>query len=206
MLGPQGSGKGTQAQRLAAATGAVHIATGDLVRAEIAAGTALGRAVQGYNDRGELVPDDLIMQLVKPALMAPRHWILDGFPRDETQARTLDVMLAEAGVRLDCAIMLHAPDDDLAARLLGRRQSRATGKIYNVAFDPPPPDDPGPFVTRSDDTPEEIRRRLEIYHRETAPLEAYYAAQGLLEPIDARAPIDAVAAAILSALARRGAL
>ena len=206
MLGPQGSGKGTQAQRLAAATGAVHIATGDLVRAEIGAGTALGRLVQVYNDRGELVPDDLIMQLVKPALMAPRHWVLDGFPRDEAQARTLDAMLAEAQVTLDCAIMLGAPDDALVARLLGRRQSRATGKIYNTVFDPPPPDDPGPFVTRSDDTPEEIRRRLEIYHRETAPLEGFYAARGLLEPIDAGKQIDDVATAILSALSRRGTL
>lgn len=202
VLGPQGSGKGTQAQRLAAATGAAHIATGDLVRAEIARDSALGRAVKGYNDRGELVPNDLIMQLVVPALTAPRHWILDGFPRDERQARLLDAMLDGAGVRLDRVIVLEAPDDALTERLLGRRQSRATGKIYNLVTDPPPADDPGPFVQRDDDTPEDIARRLALYHQETEPLEGYYDAQGLLERIDARGPIEAVAEAIQRALRR----
>lgn len=200
MLGPQGAGKGTQAQRLAATTGALHISTGDLVRAEIARGSALGQAVKGYNDRGELVPDTLIMQLVEPALTAPRHWILDGFPRDERQARILDAMLAGAHVQLDRVIVLDAPDDELITRLLGRRQSRSTGKVYNLVTDPPPADDPGPFVQRDDDTPADIARRLAIYHRATKPLEGYYAAQGLLQKIDARGPIDAVADDILRAL------
>ena len=199
LLGPPGSGKGTQAQRLAAMTGARHISTGDLVRAEIEAGTELGRRIKDYNDRGELVPDEMILGLVRPYLTTG-SWILDGFPRDEAQARALDVMLNELGVDLDRVVMLVAPDDALITRLLGRVQSVATGKTYHVTYDPPPADDPGPFVRRADDTPEDVRRRLEIYHAQTEPLQAYYAGRGLLTQVDARGPIDALTEAILRAL------
>ncbi len=200
LLGPPGAGKGTQSQRLAERLGARHIATGDLVRAEIAAGTELGRQVRGYYERGELVPNSLIVGLVRPCLTPDGGWILDGFPRDEQQARTLDAALREAGVALDRVIALEVPDDELVRRLSGRRQSASTGKVYHLAYNPPPPDDPGPLVRRADDDPEDIKRRLEVYHAETEPLKAYYAAQGLLTPIDASGPIDAVSAEIEKAL------
>lgn len=200
LLGPPGAGKGTQAERLAALTGARHLATGDLVRAEIAAGTPLGHAIQGYNDRGELVPDEIVVALIKPYLLTTESWILDGFPRDEAQAGALDGILDEAGVRLDRVILLDCPDADLADRLLGRRKSVATGITYNLILDPPPATDPGPYIRRTDDTPEDVGRRLEVYHTETEPLVRCYSARGLLTTIDACSSMDATTEAILQAL------
>src|SRR5438067_1855214 len=201
LLGPQGAGKGTQAQQLSALTGAQHIATGDMVRAQIQAKTALGRAIKSYNDRGGFVPDELIVAMVQPVLKAAPSWILDGFPRTVVQAHALDAALHEIGVTLDRVVTLHAPDDELMARLTGRRQSQATGRIYHLLTNPPPPDDPGPFIQRVDDTPAKIRRRLALYHTATEPLKEYYAARGLLVEIDACAPIATVTEAILRAVA-----
>jgi len=204
LIGPQGAGKGTQGQRLASLTGAKHLATGDLVRAEIRAGTDLGRRIQEYNDRGELVPDEIMVEImvemVEPHLTAGGSWILDGFPRDDAQARALDALLEQTGTRLDRVIVLQAPDEALVKRLSGRRQSKATGKTYHLEYDPPPPSDPGPFVQRVDDTPEDIRRRLEIYHRETEPLMRYYAGRDLLTEVNADQPIDAVTEDIVRTL------
>ncbi|GAC1472908.1 MAG: hypothetical protein PVSMB7_26160 [Chloroflexota bacterium] len=200
LIGPQGSGKGTQGERLAAITGAKHLATGDLVRAEIGSKTPLGLTIKQYNDSGELVPDDIMLRLVQPALANTESWILDGYPRDEAQAKALDEMLAGVGVQLDRVIVLDAPDDALIARLRGRVQSRATGITYHTHFNPPPPTDPGPFQRRADDTPEDIRRRLEIYHTETRPLSHYYGERGLLTEIVADQPMDAVTDAIMRAL------
>jgi len=142
LLGPQGAGKGTQAQRLAALTGARHISTGDLVRAEIKAGTPLGRAIKGYNDRGELVPDDIIVTMVMEHLSNAESWIMDGFPRTQAQARVLDAALQAGGSEIDAVVALEAPDADLVERLCGRRTSEATGNIYHVTTNPPPPTTP----------------------------------------------------------------
>lgn len=203
LLGPQGAGKGTQAERLARITGVPYIATGDMVRAEIQAGTSLGRAIKEYNSRGELVPDEIIMALVKARLLACDSWILDGFPRTEAQAVGLDAILASAGAALDRVAALEAPDAVLIERLSSRWQSASTGRIYNLPNNPPGADDPGPFTQREDDKPAAIRRRLEIYHSETAPLKSYYAARGLLTEIDARLPIETVSTAILQSLGLR---
>jgi adenylate kinase len=200
LLGPQGAGKGTQAQRLCALIGAQHIATGDMVRAQIQANTALGQVIKGYNDRGAFVPDELIVAMVQPLLKTARSWILDGFPRAVVQARALDMALDEMGVTLDRVVILHAPDDELMVRLTGRRQSQATGRIYHVLTNPPPKDDPGPFIQRVDDTPAAIRRRLALYHMATEPLQEYYAARGLLVRVDACAPIATVTEAIVRAV------
>jgi adenylate kinase len=205
LLGPQGAGKGTQAQRLADRVGAAHISTGDIVRAEIKSGSELGKKVQEYNDRGELVPDEIIVEMAKPYLDDADSWLLDGFPRNEAQAKALDTALQDIGEDLDAVVALEAPDDALVGRLSGRRQSQATGKIYHVDYDPPPEDgdDPGPFVQRDDDAEEAIRRRLEIYHDQTEPLKDYYADRDLLITVDAEQEIPQVTEEILAAVGRK---
>jgi adenylate kinase len=200
LLGPQGAGKGTQAQRLGKETGAKHISTGDLVRAEIKSGSELGQKIKNYNDRGDLVPDEIIVQMMRPYLDDADSWILDGFPRNESQAGALDEMLKEIDAELDAAVALEAPDEALVERLSGRRTSEATGNIYHVEYDPPPEDseeDPGPFVQRKDDTEESIRRRLEVYHEQTEPLKGYYADRGILVTVDAMQDIPKVTEDIL---------
>jgi adenylate kinase len=205
LLGPQGAGKGTQAKRLADRSGATHISTGDIVRAEIKSGSELGKKVQEYNDKGELVPDEIIVEMAKPYLDDAGAWLLDGFPRNEAQAKALDAALEEIGENLDAVVALEAPDEDLVERLSGRRQSQATGKIYHVDYDPPPEngDDPGPFVQREDDAEEAIRRRLEIYHDQTEPLKDYFARRDLLVSVDAGQEIQKVTEDILVAVGRK---
>ena len=208
LLGPQGAGKGTQAQRLSKKTGANHISTGDIVRAEIKSGSELGQNVDDFNDRGELVPDEIIVEMAKPYLDDADAWLLDGFPRNEAQAKALDDALKDLGIELDAAVALEAPDDELVERLSGRRTSDATGRVYHVEHDPPPEDpgeDPGPFVQRKDDTEEAIRRRLAIYHEQTEPLKDYYEERGLLTTVDARKSISEVTEEILSAVGEDGA-
>lgn len=201
LFGPQGAGKGTQAQRLAEKTGAKHVATGDLVRAEIKQGTELGRKIQDYNDRGELVPDEIIVEMARPHLEGD-GWLLDGFPRNESQAETLDQGLSDMGQKLDAVVALEASDEELVQRLSGRRTSQATGQVYHVDHDPPPEDgsDEGPFIQREDDTEEAIRNRLRIYHEQTEPLKDYYAEQGLLTTVDATQSIPEVTEDMLRAL------
>jgi adenylate kinase len=208
LLGPQGAGKGTQAQRLSKKTGAKHISTGDIVRAEIKSGSPLGRKVQDFNDRGELVPDEIIVEMAKPYLDDADAWLLDGFPRNEAQAKALEDALKDLDIELDAAVALEAPDEELVERLSGRRTSDATGRVYHVEHDPPPEDseeDPGPFVQRKDDTEEAIRRRLAIYHEQTEPLKGYYEERGLLTTVDARKPIPEVTEEILAAVGEDGA-
>ena len=203
LLGPQGAGKGTQAQRISRETGAKHISTGDLVRAEIKSGSGLGQKIRDYNDRGDLVPDEIIVEMMRPYLDEADSWILDGFPRNESQAEALDKMLTEIDARLDAAVALEAPDDLLVERLSGRRTSESTGRIYHAEYDPPPEDadeDPGPFVQRKDDKVEAIRHRLRIYHEQTEPLKDYYADRGILVTVDATRSITEVTGDILEAV------
>jgi adenylate kinase len=177
-----------------------HVSTGDIVRGEIHSGGPLGESLRRYNDRGELVPDEVMLQLIRPILRETPDWILDGFPRDIAQARALDSVLREEKRQLDRVVSLEIPDQALAERLAGRRQSESTGSVYNVILNPPPPNDPGPFVTRADDAPARIRRRLELYHTVTEPLKQYYAQQGLLVPVDANGSIDQVRDRVFQAL------
>jgi adenylate kinase len=205
-LGPQGGGKGTQAQRISRETGAKHISTGDLVRAEIKSGSELGQTIKDYNDRGDLVPDEIIVEMMKPYLDEADSWILDGFPRNESQAEALDKMLKEIDAELDAAVAMEAPDDLLVERLSGRRTSESTGNIYHAEYDPPPdnPDeDPGPFVQREDDKEEAIRHRLKIYHDQTEPLKHYYAGRGILVTVDATQGIPEVTEDVLEAVGKK---
>jgi adenylate kinase len=170
------------------------------VRAEIKSGSELGQTIKNYNDRGELVPDEIIIEMMKPYLDEADSWILDGFPRNQAQAEALDEMLEEIDAELDAAVALEAPDAALIERLSGRRTSEATGRIYHVEYDPPPEngeEDPGPFIQRKDDTEEALRRRLEVYHEHTEPLKDYYAERGILATVDAAQGIPEVTADIL---------
>ena len=206
LLGPQGAGKGTQAQRISEKTGAKHIATGDLVRAEIKSGSELGQTIKDYNDRGDLVPDGIIVEMMKPYLDEADSWILDGFPRNESQAEALDAMLKQIDAELDAAVALEAPDDLLVERLSGRRTSESTGRIYHADYDPPPEDpaeDPGPFIQREDDKEESIRHRLKIYHDQTEPLKHYYADRGILATVDATQAIPEVTEDVLGSVEKK---
>jgi adenylate kinase len=200
-MGPQGAGKGTQAAKLEKETGATHIETGDLVRSEIKQETELGQKIKEYSDKGELVPDEIIIDMTKPYLDENDSWILDGFPRNQEQAKALDEALDEIGEKIDRVIVLEADDDELVKRLSGRRQSEATGEIYHVEHNPPPDEgsdeDAGPFVQRDDDTEEAIRTRLDTYHEQTEPLKDYYEEQGILVTIDASKDIDEVTKDVL---------
>jgi adenylate kinase len=202
IMGPQGAGKGTQAAKLEEETGATHIETGDLVRTEIKQETELGQKIKEYSDKGELVPDEIIIDMTKPYLEENDSWILDGFPRNKEQAKALDEALEEIGEQVDKVIVLEADDDALVERLSGRRQSDATGEIYHVEHNPPPEDDeedPGPFVQRDDDTEDAIRTRLETYHEQTEPLKDYYEEKGILVTVDASKDIDEVTEEVLKA-------
>jgi adenylate kinase len=181
VLGPQGSGKGTQAAGIAAERGIPHVSTGEMFRSAIEADTELGRKVEPILAGGELVPDDLTVALIRERLSAPdaaRGFVLDGFPRNLAQAQALDAMLAEIGRRLD-AVLFFDLDDDVATERL-RRRARDEN--------------------REDDTPEVIARRLEIYHEQTEPVVELYRATGKLVPLHADRSIAEVAAEIRDAL------
>jgi adenylate kinase len=200
LLGPQGSGKGTQAELLSQRIHAQHIAMGDIVRSEIGSGSPLGESLRQYNDRGELVPDETILQLIRPRLREGPEWILDGFPRDREQARALDGVLRGEDCPIDKVVALEIPEVAISERLAARRQSKSTGAVYNLVHNPPPPDDPGPFLSRADDAPDKIQRRLELYHALTEPLKQFYEGQGLLALVDANGTIDEVRDRIFRAL------
>ncbi len=181
LLGPPGVGKGTQGSRLVDEFGWVRIATGDLLRAARREGTALGKKAQGYMDRGELVPDDLIVAMVREHLQGldPDTVVLfDGFPRTVSQAVSLDAMLPEVGRKVDGVLLFEASDEVILKRISGRRSS-PEGRVYNVYFDPPKVEGKcdvtgSALVHREDDRPETVQRRLEVYREQTAPLVSYY--------------------------------
>lgn len=181
LLGPQGSGKGTQASRIAAEYGLAHVATGDMLRTAIAAGTDLGRKVAPILDQGHLVPDELMIELIRERLAMPdadAGFVLDGFPRTMVQADALDRMLREIGRELTIVFELQVPDEVCVERLLRRAELEG----------------------RPDDTPEAIRTRLALYHSETAPLVEHYRATGNLVGIHADEPVESVFAEIQDAL------
>ena len=208
LLGPPGAGKGTQAARLVEATGLVHVATGDMFRENVRGGTELGLLAKSYMDRGELVPDEVTIAMLRERLDRPdaaAGSLLDGFPRTTEQARALDDALAQRGQAVDAALLIDVPPDEVRARLGGRWTCAADGAVYHETNNPPAAagvcDGCGAALTqRDDDTPAAIDRRLTVYERQTAPLIAFYEAAGRLVRIDgARAPAD-VSADLLAAL------
>ncbi len=207
LLGSPGVGKGTQGVRLSRALDWAHVSTGDLLRAALREGTALGLEARGYMDAGDLVPDDVIIGLVQEHLaeLGPeRGVIFDGFPRTVAQAEALDEALAGQQRGVDRVALLEADDSVLFKRISGRRSS-PSGRVYNVYFDPPRRegfcDDTGePLIHRADDQPDTVRTRLAVYHELTAPLVGYYDARGLLSRVHAEGGIDEVQAALRGAL------
>jgi adenylate kinase len=192
-LGPPGAGKGTVAHRVMNDLKLVQISTGDLLRAAVKAGTELGKQAKNYMDKGELVPDSLVISLLKERIAQPDckgGFILDGFPRTIPQAEAL----VAAGVAIDKVVNFNLSDAVIVRRLSGRRIHKTTGKIYNVnpeGYPPPPPDMPaGELIQRDDDKPEAIQNRLVVYRRQTEPLIAYYTAKGLLADIDAAQDLE----------------
>lgn len=214
LLGRQGSGKGTQAERLSALYEVPHVSTGDAFRAAAKAGTELGKTVQSYMERGELVPDEVVVGVIKEHLFgpgAPEGFVLDGFPRNVAQAEALEAMAAPRGI--DLCVDLEANTEEVLRRLSARRVCANCGATYNLVTNPPKVPGRcdvcgGPLYQRDDDTEEAIRRRLEIYESETAPVIAWYAERGFLTRVDATGTPDEVTARVVSAVeaarARRG--
>lgn len=201
LLGPPGAGKGTQADRLRDDFGLPHISTGDMLRAQVAEETALGKQAKRYMDAGDLVPDEVIVGMITERVAdddARDGFLLDGFPRNETQADVLAEALKGLDRQLGAALLIEVSDDDLVHRLAGRRVCvKNPGHIYHVDFDPPKHEgicdqDGSRLIQRDDDREETIRHRLEVYHQQTEPLIAYYDRAGLLRRFDGTRSPDEV--------------
>jgi adenylate kinase len=199
LLGPPGAGKGTQATHLVDDFGLPYIATGDILRAAVKDGTELGKKAKEYMDAGELVPDEVIVGVVAERLDAGDTrdgFVLDGFPRTIPQAQALDRSLEAMGRRLTAVLCIEVPDDVLVKRISGRRLC-PDGHVYHVDFDPPKQEgvcdhDGKPLEQRPDDAPDKVKRRLEVYHEQTAPLVDYYDERGVLQRFDGTRTPDEV--------------
>lgn len=200
IMGPPGAGKGTQAGRISECYGIPHISTGDIFRAAIKAGTELGMKLKGYLDAGQLVPDEVTIEVIKERLREPdcsKGFLLDGFPRTIPQAEALDSMLKELGTHLNAVLNIVVSNDVLLRRLTGRRICRKCGAPYHVEFNPPAVPGVcdrcgGELYQRSDDTEETVKERLDVYARQTAPVLRYYKEQGLLREINGELEIEDV--------------
>lgn len=200
LLGPPGSGKGTQAELLSKKYGIPHIAMGDILREEVARGTSLGKKVNVYMSKGELVPDEIVIEVLKERIKKPdckNGFILDGFPRTLNQAKALDAMLDELGFRIDAVVYIDVPDEEIVRRLSLRRTCRVCGRVYNLHYNPPKQDGKcdvcgGELFIRDDDKPDVIRNRLKVYNEQTRPLVSYYEESKLLVRVDGVNSIDNV--------------
>ena len=194
LLGAPGAGKGTQAAKLVEEFATPHISTGDMLRAAVAAGTELGKQAKAYMDAGQLVPDQLVIDLVKERLAEPdaqKGFMLDGFPRNIAQAETLDAELKDMGVELDAALLVDVPFDVIVERLSSRRTCRACGYTAPAGTDTCPRCG-GEMYQRDDDKPETINKRLDTYQNQTQPLIDYYKSHGILKAVDGNRAVDEV--------------
>jgi len=206
LLGPPGAGKGTQCKRIVEKYGMAHLSSGDILRAERAAGSQLGKKAQGYMDRGDLVPDNLIIDMMIGAIKkAPKGYVLDGFPRTVNQAEGLDAALTKAGEKIDAIVSLQVPDEAILSRMTGRRSCPVCGAVYHVVNLKPKVDnkcdkDSAELVQRKDDTPEVVANRLKTYHEQTAAVIGYYKKNNAIINIDSNKDINEVTADIFKKL------
>ncbi|HNS37914.1 MAG TPA: adenylate kinase [Anaerolineaceae bacterium] len=208
LLGPPGAGKGTQAEIIAEKYGLAHISSGDLFRENLRLQTELGQMAQSYINRGELVPDDVTIAMIRERLTRPdcaQGVLLDGFPRTPAQADALALMLAEGGSGVDCVPYISVPAAVLIERLSGRWTCRSAGHVYHEKFNPPQvpgicDEDGSELYQRDDDKPATVERRIHVYLEQTAPLIAYYRQRNLLVEVDGQQPIEAVTVAMLAAI------
>lgn len=192
LLGPPGAGKGTQAQRLVERLKVPQISTGDLLRAAVREGTDLGKQAKEYMERGELVPDSIVVGMLEERVKADdckTGCILDGFPRAVSQAEALGEMFSGLGRALDHVVSIEVPEEELVKRLTGRRSCPKCGAMFHVMFSPPKKEGVcdkcgGELITRADDNEDTIRNRIAVYREQTEPLKKFYQKQGLLRPID----------------------
>jgi adenylate kinase len=209
LLGPPGSGKGTQGERLQADLRLPYYATGDILRAAVRDGTDLGKEAKGYMDKGDLVPDEVIIGMISERIEgseAADGFILDGFPRTTAQAEALDEAIERLQRRLTAAILIDVTDDEVVRRLSGRRTCIDGGHIFHVEFDPPKQEGVcdacgGKLEIREDDKPKVVRHRLEQYHDKTEPLVAYYEKKGILKRVEGDQSPDEVEERIRGLLA-----
>jgi len=208
LLGAPGTGKGTQGARLRERYGVAHVATGDLLREAVEQGTELGREAKRYMDAGQLVPDELVLGLVRERLDREGRdagFLLDGFPRTVAQAEALERLLEERATPLDHVVLLDVSEEEIVERLSGRRVCSGCGRLYHVRFSPPAEegvcDECGAeLVVREDDREETVRKRLEVYRRKTQPLLDFYERRGLLRRVDGVGTVDKVAERVAAAL------
>jgi adenylate kinase len=208
LLGPPGAGKGTQAKLVSSKLDLPHISSGDLFREHLKAQTELGKLAQGYINRGELVPDDVTISMVRERLSRPdcrNGALLDGFPRTPAQAEALDAMLAEFDAKVDVVPYIQVPAEVLIERLTGRWTCRAEGHVYHKKFNPPKKDricdlDGSELYQRDDDQVETVTNRIQVYLNQTLPLLSYYRQQGVLVEVDGSLPIEGESGQLLAAL------
>jgi adenylate kinase len=208
LVGPPGAGKGTQAQFIASHLAIPKISTGDIFRYNVSQGTPLGRQAKEYMDRGDLVPDEVTIAMVRDRLGeddAADGFLLDGFPRNVPQAETLKKQLLDWEQRLTVVLELVVDEDEVVRRLSGRRTCRRCERVWHIMFDPPTRDGicdacGGELFQRDDDREETVRHRLEVYKKQTAPLVSYYADEGILIGIDATGPVEEITERALAAL------
>jgi adenylate kinase len=208
LVGPPGAGKGTQAQFIASHLAIPKISTGDIFRSNVSQGTPLGRQAKEYMNRGDLVPDEVTIAMVRDRLNeedAQPGFLLDGFPRNVPQAETLKKQLMDWDTRLTVVLELVVDEDEVVRRLSGRRTCRRCERVWHVMFDPPTRDGicdacGGELFQRDDDREGTVRHRLEVYKQQTAPLVSYYADEGVLIGIDATGPVEEVTERALAAL------
>ena len=208
MLGAPGAGKGTQAKKIAAKFSIPHISTGDIFRANIKNGTELGKKAKTYMDQGLLVPDELVVDLVVDRVNQEDcrdGYVLDGFPRTIPQAEALDKALAELGQKVDYAIDVDVPDENIIRRMGGRRACVTCGATYHLEYAPTEKDGicdtcGGGLILRDDDKPETVKKRLFVYHEQTQPLIDYYTNAGILKTVDGTADIEDVFRTIVEIL------
>lgn len=208
LLDPPGAGKGTQAKFLEERLGAFHLSTGDILRKAVSEQSPLGKKAAQYMDKGELVPDDLILELVGKQLSQEEcrsGFILDGFPRTAPQAVGLEAMLGNLGLQLDHELFIYVPRDTIINRLAGRRTCRECGKLYHLVFDPPSREGVcdrchGELYQRKDDQEETIATRYDVYQAQTTPLVDYYRERGLLQEIDGLGNMEEIKGRVFKAL------